>query len=120
MVPIVTQGYGAVTPLLLNDSFEAMVRKADERMKELPGVEGRAVYGLVGEEQAAFGDELDLLIVGSRGYGPLRRLVLGSTSCHLQRHARCSLVVVPRGAKAAKAAHAEEQAEESEAAAATA
>jgi nucleotide-binding universal stress UspA family protein len=50
----------------------------------------------VGEELAAFGEELDLLVVGSRGYGPVKRLVIGSTSDYLERHARCSLLVLPR------------------------
>jgi nucleotide-binding universal stress UspA family protein len=39
---------------------------------------------------------MDVLVVGSRGYGPIKRLVLGSTSNYLQRHARCSLLVLPR------------------------
>ena len=73
-----------------------MLEEADGRMKQLPGVEGHAVYGLAGEELAAFGDQLDLLVVGSRGYGPVKRLVLGSTSEYLERHARCSLIVLPR------------------------
>ena len=47
------------------------------------------MYGLAGEELASFGEEVDLLIVGSRNYGPVKRLMLGSTSNHLQRHARC-------------------------------
>ena len=42
-------------------------------------MEGHAVYGLAGEELAAFGDQVDILVVGSRGYGPVKRLVLGST-----------------------------------------
>ena len=54
------------------------------------------VFGLTGEELAAFGEGVDILIVGSRSYGPLRRLVSGSTSDYLQRHARCSLLVLPR------------------------
>jgi nucleotide-binding universal stress UspA family protein len=36
--------------------------------------------------------------MGSRGYGPLRRLMLGSTSDYLERHARSSLLVLPREA----------------------
>jgi nucleotide-binding universal stress UspA family protein len=67
-------------------------------MKALADVEGRAVYGLAGEELAAFGDQVDILVAGSRGYGPVKRLVLGSTSDYLQRHARCSLLVLPRSA----------------------
>jgi nucleotide-binding universal stress UspA family protein len=74
-----------------------MLEQATERMKELPDVDGQAVYGLTGEELAAFSEKLDILIVGSRSYGPIRRLVLGSTSDYLQRHARGSLLVLPRG-----------------------
>ena len=77
-----------------------MVTEAGDRMKELADVDARAVYGIPGEELAAFGDELDLLVVGSRGYGPLRRLVSGSTTNYLERHARCSLLVLPRAVTA--------------------
>jgi nucleotide-binding universal stress UspA family protein len=73
-----------------------MLAEANKRVGQLPGVEGRAVYGLPGEELAAFGKDVDLLVVGSRGYGPVKRLVLGSTSDFLERHARCSLLVLPR------------------------
>jgi nucleotide-binding universal stress UspA family protein len=90
----------------LGDSIDAMLGEAKERMGKLPDVHGDAVYGLAGEELAAFGDELDLLVVGSRGYGPIRRLVLGSTSAYLERHARCSLLVLVRAAEAEPAARA--------------
>ncbi len=74
---------GLVTPPL-GDSIEAMLSEARERMGQLAGVEGDAVYGLAGEELAAFSDGLDILVVGSRSYGPVRRLVLGSTSNYLE------------------------------------
>jgi nucleotide-binding universal stress UspA family protein len=38
-----------------------------------------------------------LLVVGSRGYGPLRRVLLGSVSTSLVRIAPCPLIVTPRG-----------------------
>ena len=41
-------------------------------------------------------DELDLLVVGSRGYGPTRRLLLGSVSARIVREARCPVLVTPR------------------------
>jgi nucleotide-binding universal stress UspA family protein len=88
-------GFGAPA---LGEGIEEMLAEANERMAALEGVEGRAVYGLAGEELAAFGDELQLLVVGSRGYGPVKRLILGGTSDYLQRHARCSLLVLPRAA----------------------
>jgi hypothetical protein len=36
--------------------------------------------------------------VGSRSHGPLRRLILGSTSRRLVREAACPVLVLPRGA----------------------
>jgi nucleotide-binding universal stress UspA family protein len=86
---------GMVSPAI-GDTMEVMIEDAKERMRALPGVDGRAVYGFAGEELAALGDELDILVVGSRGYGPVKRLVVGSTSEYLERHARCSLLVLPR------------------------
>jgi nucleotide-binding universal stress UspA family protein len=84
------------TPIV--DTTDEALERANHRLSRLQGVQGKAVYGLVpGEELAAFGNELDLLIVGSRSYGPLKRLMLGSTSDYLERHAHCSLLVLPRG-----------------------
>jgi nucleotide-binding universal stress UspA family protein len=40
--------------------------------------------------------ELDLLVAGSRGYGPVRRVLVGSVSRALVREASCPIVVVPR------------------------
>ncbi len=79
------------------ERIDEVLERANRRLSHLQGVQAEAVYGLVpGEELAAFGDELDLLIVGSRSYGPVKRLTLGSTSNYLERHARCSLLVLPR------------------------
>jgi nucleotide-binding universal stress UspA family protein len=41
--------------------------------------------------------ELDLLVVGSRGYGPSRAVLLGGVSGRLIRRAACPVLVVPRG-----------------------
>ena len=64
----------------------------------MEGVDGKVVIGIAGEELAAFGAGVDLLVVGSRGYGPLKRLILGSTSEHLASHARSPVLVLPRQA----------------------
>jgi nucleotide-binding universal stress UspA family protein len=42
--------------------------------------------------------DADLLILGSRGYGPLHAVLLGSVSQAVIRHATCPVVVVPRSA----------------------
>jgi nucleotide-binding universal stress UspA family protein len=43
---------------------------------------------------------LDLLIVGSRGYGPLRSVLLGGVSGPVVRGAHCPVIAVPRGVTA--------------------
>ena len=40
--------------------------------------------------------EYDVLLMGSRNHGPLRRVLLGSVSTRLVREARCPIVVCPR------------------------
>jgi nucleotide-binding universal stress UspA family protein len=45
-------------------------------------------------------EQLDLLVVGSRSFGPVRRVLLGTTSDQLVNRASCPVVVVPRGAGA--------------------
>jgi nucleotide-binding universal stress UspA family protein len=41
---------------------------------------------------------LDLLILGSRSYGPVRRVLLGAVSSEVMRTAPCPVLVVPRSA----------------------
>jgi nucleotide-binding universal stress UspA family protein len=96
MLPSYT--FAGIAAPAVGESVDALLEDARVEVEGLEGVAGRAVYGLAGEELASFGQEVDLLVVGSRNYGPVKRLMLGSTSNHLQRHARCSLLVLPRGA----------------------
>ncbi|MEA2446160.1 MAG: hypothetical protein QOJ12_3452 [Thermoleophilales bacterium] len=46
-------------------------------------------------------DSLDLLVCGSRGYGPLRAVLLGSVSREVISAAACPVLVLPRGVQAA-------------------
>jgi nucleotide-binding universal stress UspA family protein len=83
---------------LRRDRYRAIL---DDALKALPAVvrpEGRLLSGEVEEqlvEQA--NSSLDVMVVGSRAYGPLRRVLLGSTSNALMRSARCPVIVYPRG-----------------------
>lgn len=46
------------------------------------------------------GGELDLLVMGSRGYGPVRSALLGAISAEVTRTASCPVLVTPRGSAA--------------------
>jgi len=86
-------GYVAVNGDLINE----LVADARNSMADL-GVDAQAGYGFPEEELATWSALLDLLIVGSRGYGPLGRVVHGSTSLRLAKMARCPLLVLTRTA----------------------
>jgi nucleotide-binding universal stress UspA family protein len=58
-------------------------------------LEGPAAATLIAQSA-----ELDLLVAGSRGYGPVRRVLVGSVSRALVRDASCPIVVVPRPGEA--------------------
>jgi nucleotide-binding universal stress UspA family protein len=62
-------------------------------------VRRRSLNGPTAEALAAACEEgVDLLVVGSRGYGTVDRVLLGSTSTALIHKARCPVIVVPRRA----------------------
>jgi nucleotide-binding universal stress UspA family protein len=60
-----------------------------------------AVIGDAAEELVRRSAELDLIVLGSRGYGPIRRVVLGSVSFRVLREAECPVIVLPRASVAA-------------------
>jgi nucleotide-binding universal stress UspA family protein len=65
---------------------------------DLSEISGRVLEGDAASELAGASAELDLLVLGSRGYGPVRSVLLGSVSRALVRSAACPVVVLPRGA----------------------
>ena len=95
-VPLPAIGPG---PMPLTDVIEPLLEKARERITQLGGVTPLAGYGPPLEVLASYSDSVDLLVVGSRGYGPLGRLIHGSTSDELARVAHCALLVLPRSAR---------------------
>jgi nucleotide-binding universal stress UspA family protein len=73
----------------------------DRALAGLPdGVQatGELLYGEVVDELSVVGERgADLLVCGSRGYGPVRRVLLGTVSAALVRQASVPVLVVPRG-----------------------
>lgn len=83
-------------PAPVHEGIEAIVDAARDRVQALGDVEPHAAYGVPAEELALYSASLDLLVLGSRGYGPVGRLVHGSTSRQLARAARCPLLVLAK------------------------
>ena len=76
---------------------EQILESARERVPaELLGGT-KLVTGHAGVALARASVDVDLLVCGSRGYGPLRAALLGGVSSTLAHTASCPLLVVPRG-----------------------
>ena len=62
--------------------------------------EVHVAFGKPDKEIVALGEKLEvgLVVIGSRGLGGARRILLGSVSDSVVRHAHCS-VLVARGAR---------------------
>ena len=60
-----------------------------------PSVTVQAVSGLPAEVLLAAAQDADMLIVGARGAGGFKRLLLGSVGTHVTHHAHCPVVVIP-------------------------
>jgi nucleotide-binding universal stress UspA family protein len=81
--------------------------QVDAAVAALPAglkAEGRVFDGAPATVLVEESEDLDLLFVGSRGYGRLRGVLLGSVSAELIDTVRCPLVAVPRGASVADSA----------------
>jgi nucleotide-binding universal stress UspA family protein len=83
--------------------------RAEEHRMRRSAEEALAATAAAGEEtDVRIGDAVeqllmlchtaDLLVLGSRGYGPVRRVFEGATSHRVVREAACPVIVVPRSA----------------------
>lgn len=95
--------YEVVVPPL--DQLREDARRGTERMVdealagagEWPPVRVLPVEGPAGEVLVRQAEGAELLVVGGRGGGALRGLLLGSVALHCAVHARCPVLVVPGG-----------------------
>ena len=80
---------------------DELLRALEDAAESLPPEVRAAVVFASGdpaEQLVKRADVLSLLVIGSRGYGPLRRALLGSVSARVLREASCPVLVVPRTA----------------------
>jgi nucleotide-binding universal stress UspA family protein len=89
---------------------EARIRReeAEARVQRVvadlgPIATGEIAFGEAADALAFAGTSLDLLVTGSRNYGPIRRLMLGSTSSKLVHWAPCPVLVTTRSVEDAPA-----------------
>ena len=93
-------GYVAIPEAFLKDlakgaedtmaaAVEVVRAEAPDAEVQTKVVEGQAARVLLDEAEAA-----DLLVVGCRGLGGFRELLLGSVSQQCAHHARCPVVIV--------------------------
>ncbi|HEX6653141.1 MAG TPA: universal stress protein [Thermoleophilaceae bacterium] len=79
---------------------QARGRISEARQAVPDGVEVEATL-ISGDPVEALAGSADrpgtVMVIGSRGYGPLRRVLLGSVSTPLVRSASCPVIVTPRG-----------------------
>lgn len=95
--PAVVPGAAGYTPAIPPEAGAIVtrtVKRVDERLaatgQTLSGVPGPAIVAACEKAGA------DLLVAGSRGYGPVLRVLLGSVSTQLAHKAPCPVLVVPR------------------------
>jgi nucleotide-binding universal stress UspA family protein len=87
---------------LLADSRSRAERLLADALAGMPGrVTGHTLHGRPALHLEEAARQLDLLVVGSRGWGPVKRVALGSTSDWLVHRAACPVLVVPRPQPAA-------------------
>jgi nucleotide-binding universal stress UspA family protein len=102
----VRYAYLAPYPMLdAADYQEAVEAELERRLEAAIGgvpagisIERRLVRGDPAATIAEAAEDFDLLAIGSRAYGPVRRALLGSVSARLVSNAPCPILVLPRGA----------------------
>ncbi len=98
-------GYGSAVEVLTAGEIESfataeaqrLLAAAAERVPAEISAQTHLVHGEIGAALEQESDRLDLLLLGSRGYGPLRRTLLGSVSTRVANGAHCPVLITPRG-----------------------
>ena len=111
----VADATGFEAPALMGGPSVASVRveidrhvqeSLDALVAELPEDVTATTKRLTGDPADLLADHsayLDLLVTGSRGYGPLHSVLAGGVSGRVLRTAQCPVVIVPRGVDTALA-----------------
>ncbi|MCB0866670.1 MAG: universal stress protein [Solirubrobacterales bacterium] len=100
-----TFGYGPAIEALTAGEIESEATEHARRVladavdrvpADIPG-RSHLIRGDIGQQLEEESKHLDLLMLGSRGYGPLRATLIGSVSRHAVSSAHCPVLITPRG-----------------------
>ena len=97
----VSVGFGWDYAKLEQEARDDLSQSLDRTLGDVTSpveITGEVVDGYADDELARVSEEVDLLVCGSRGRGPVGRVVLGSVAAGVLRKAHCPVLVVPRGA----------------------
>jgi nucleotide-binding universal stress UspA family protein len=78
--------------------WERVYEDAARRVPDDVATEPLLLRGEPAEALSEAASDLDLLVLGSRGYGPIKGTLLGSVSARVMAAAAAPVIVVPRGA----------------------
>ena len=80
---------------ITNDRRRVLAMALDRVAKQFPArVTQELPVGLPAETLEYVSSEVDLMVLGARGLGPVKRLLLGSVSERVLRHASCPVLIV--------------------------
>jgi nucleotide-binding universal stress UspA family protein len=95
IIPGPAGGYAPPAPLdpdtILNEAVHSIDKSLAAERVRLDGAPAEALVDAC--------KDVDLLVLGSRGYGPIGRVLLGSVSREVAKHTPCPLLVIPRSAQ---------------------
>jgi nucleotide-binding universal stress UspA family protein len=86
---------------LLGHAGKVAREEADSVLENLgeaerpPSVTVQAVTGMPAEEILRAAQDAGMNVVGSRGAGGFKKLLMGSVGLHITHHAHCPVVVIP-------------------------
>lgn len=92
-----------ITADILEDAQERLDAAIAALQTDVP-IEARAVVGSAADRLGDLAGEVDLVICGSRSWGSVRRVIIGSTADRLIHQSPAPVLVVPRSAATGTAA----------------
>jgi nucleotide-binding universal stress UspA family protein len=92
--------FAEINASIYSDSQRTLAERVARLSSNLEA-EGTLQSGKPADVLIGLTETVDILVIGSRGYGPLKAVLLGGVSGQVIRSAACPVVVVPRRATSA-------------------